>query len=42
MLTFWFFSPSDEDCYKIVEAKKLITSTSQNVKHVPSDEKVDG
>lgn len=31
-----------EDCYKIVEANKLITSTSQNVKHVPSDEKVDG
>nr|XP_034335748.1 uncharacterized protein LOC105348129 [Crassostrea gigas] len=31
-----------EDCYKIVEAKKLITSTSKNVKHVPSDEKVDG
>lgn len=31
-----------EDCYKIVEAKILITSTSQNVKHVPSDEKVDG
>lgn len=30
-----------EDCYKIVKANKLITTTSKNVKHVPSDEKVD-
>lgn len=31
-----------EDCYKVIEANKLITSTSKNVNHVPSDEKVDG
>lgn len=30
-----------KDCYKIVEANRLTTSTSKNVKHVPSDEKVD-
>lgn len=31
-----------KDCYKLVEAKILITSTSKNVKHVPSDETIDG
>lgn len=36
------FFPPDEDCYKIVEAKQLITSTSKNVEHVPSDKTVDG
>lgn len=37
-----FFFPPDEDCYKIVEAKKNIISTSKNVEHVPSDETIDG
>lgn len=31
-----------EDCYKIVEAKQLLTSTSKNVEHVPSDKTVAG
>lgn len=31
----------NEGCYKLVEAKKLITSPSQNVKHVPADETSD-
>lgn len=31
-----------EDCYKVIEANKLITSTSTNVNHVPSDENIDG
>lgn len=30
-----------EDCYKLVEAKKVITTTSASVKHVPSDETID-
>lgn len=33
---------SDEDCYKLVEAQTLITSTSKNKKHVPSDETTNG
>lgn len=31
-----------KDCFKLVEAKILITSTSKNVNHVPSDETIDG
>lgn len=41
LLQFLFFFSPDEGCYKLVEAKKLITSPSQNVKHVPADETSD-